>query len=298
MGNDIDIFDVAIAGAQIQAGENPARIFARTKIRMVGVKKIHGPKKSPKWTEQEDEFLRKNLGYLTDEQIGKKLGRSSNGVRLRWKRELHLTSPSKAEGFITGQKAARLLGLDVHKITHWCDMGKIPARKMAGGRSIRLIPIISLERWVITPSNWVYFDPKKIPDPRLRRLCELRAERWGDEWWSGRQVADFHGVDTKDVQRLIYRKELPAVQLDISKGGRHHNRAWANWYILRSDAVKAKFKHGKGSNTQIEFTPRAIAWMLKARFELNMGYEAIARSMGSKVVGETIKKAISSAEKP
>lgn len=103
-----------------------------------------------------------------------------------------------------------------------------------------------------------------------------------------------HGphLTSKDVQRLIYRKELPAVQVSTSIGGRHKDPAWLNWYVLRSDAERAKFYRGKGNHSGFTLTPRAAAWCKKAYYELGMSITAINRTMGSPATFETIKKAI------
>jgi hypothetical protein len=255
----------------------------------LAVKQSEGMRaKKSEWTEAEDNFLRVNLGYLTDKQIGQYLGRTEIGVHIHWKRDLKLTAPSKRKEILTGHQAARLLGIDGHKITHWCDMGLIPYRLMAGGRKIRLIPRVSFERWVVSPANWVYFNPKQIADPRLRRLCALRADRWGDEWWPANKVARHHKVDTKDVQRLIYRGEIPAVQLTVSRGGRHMDRAWSNWYIRKSDALRAHFVRGRGIQ-HWQPTARAAAWIKKAH-QQGLNIQEIYRSMGQPVTAWTLRQ--------
>jgi hypothetical protein len=240
------------------------------------------------WTTGEDAFLKQNLGYLTDLQIGQALGRSENAVRLRWKRDLDLPSPSKAPDVITADGAARLLGIDGHKTAHWVDKGLIPGRLMAGARKIRLIKRSDFERWVLSPSNWIWFDPKRVQDARLKRLCRLRAKRWGDEWWPANRVAKYHGVDTKDVQRLIYRGEIPAVQLPVSLGGRNENRAWSNWFVKKSDALQAHFVKGKGIQAW-QPTPRAVIWIRKA-WRQGMNFSEICRTMGSPVTDWTLRQ--------
>ena len=54
----------------------------------------------------------------------------------------------------------------------------------------------------------------------------------------------------------------------------------ANHFVLRSDAVRATFYTGKGSQKKISrFSPAADAWILKARDELGMTFIAIGRTM-------------------
>ena len=49
-------------------------------------------RKPPPWGQEEDEFLRANLGILSEEAIGAALGRTATAVHLRWKRDLGLSA--------------------------------------------------------------------------------------------------------------------------------------------------------------------------------------------------------------
>jgi hypothetical protein len=289
------LIDLVVTASEVQAGRSIASIQRRTKLPAQAFAKQPAKElktvAAEKWLPHEDAYLRANLGFQTEQQIADHLGRTLIAVRLRWKRDLHLTAPSKHPDYLTGQQAAILTGLDNHKICHWCDTGLIPHRLVPGDRRIRLIHKTALDLWIISPKNWIYFDWKTLPDPRLRRLCELRAERWGDEWWPTVKVAEYHGVDTKDVQRLIYRGELPAVQTETSLGGRHKDPQWLNWFVLKSDAVKAVFVRGRGSNKNGEWKPskRAVAWMKKA-WKKGMNYSQICRSMGNPATSWTVRQ--------
>jgi hypothetical protein len=240
-----------------------------------------GRNRPPKWTAQEDTFICSHLGYLTDEQMGEALGRSAVAVHLRWDRDLALPGPSKAVDVVTAHQAARMLGIDGHKTAFWVDMGLLPGRIMAGGRNIRLIDRQTFRCWVLNPMNWPYFKIENVVDPELKHMLELRAARWGDEWWTTRQVADYHGVDPKDVERYIKKLgRLHSFHLPVSLGGRAHDRGWSNHFVLRSEAIAVKFfKRGKGNFERSQFTPAADAWLLKARDELGMTFVAIGRTM-------------------
>lgn len=236
------------------------------------------------WTAEEDQFLRDHLMTMTDEEIGRELGRSALAVHLRWERDLHLPSRSKHPDVLTSRKAARMLGLDEHKTAGWVMMGLLPGRLMPGKQtkwhSIHLIDRTAFRRWVLSPRNWPYFDIKKVRDPELKRMLRLRAKRWSDEWWTTRQVADYHGVDLKNVEQQIARGQLPSFRLPVSLGGRHPDRYWSYHFVLRSDARAAHFVTGRGGNKKIsKFTPAADAWILKARDELGLTFVAIGRTM-------------------
>lgn len=231
------------------------------------------------WTPEEDDFLRKNLGYMTDAEMGQALGRTSVAVHLRWDRDLNLCGPSKAKDVITAHRAAELLGIDGHKTAGWVDMGLIPGRIMAGGRNIRLIDRTVFRRWVLNPMNWVYFKSDKVRDPELKRMLKKRAKRWGDEWWSTRQAADYHGVDPKDVERYIKKGWLRSFHLPVSLGGREWHRKWSNHFVLRSHAVAVTFRKGKGNHMPCKFTAAADRWLLYARDVLGFTFVHIGRTM-------------------
>lgn len=237
------------------------------------------------WSPAEDQFLRDHLALLTDAEIGEQLGRSEIAVHLRWSRDLHLPSRSKHPDIVTARRAAVMLGIDEHKIAHWVDCGLIPGRLMPGKQTkfntIRLINRITFRRWVLNPMNWVYFRIEKIRDPELKRMCKKRAARWGDEWWTTRQVADYHGVDTKDVERYIVKlKRLRSFHLPVSLGGRHPARGWSNHFVLKSEAVQVTFyKRGKGHFERSQFTPAADRWLLYARDVLGFTFVHIGRTM-------------------
>jgi hypothetical protein len=231
------------------------------------------------WSEAEDQFLRDNLAWMTDAEIGQQLGRSETAVHLRWSRDLRLPSRSKNPEVITAHQAARMLGIDEHKTAHWVDMGLIPGRLMPGDRKMRLIKRQDFRRWVLNPMNWPYFNTHKITDPELKRMLKLRAARWGDEWWTARQVADYHNVDIDAVKQQIYRRTLKSFHLPVSLGGRNVDRGWSNHFILKSVAVHAIFLHRGDARMACPFTTAADRWLLKARDELGMTFVHIGRTM-------------------
>jgi len=197
--------------------------------------------KARPWSPEDDAFLKENLGYLTDAEIGKALGRTAIAVHLHWSRDLQLPSPSKAPGVLTARDAARILNLDGHKIAHWVDKGFICGREMAGGRKIRLIEQEDFETWALNTDHWMYFDIQQVEDADLKKKLMEKAEEWGDEWWPTSQVARYHNVKTGDVKRYIKMGRLKATQIKYSYGGRHPRLSWKYWFVLKSEAVKVKF---------------------------------------------------------
>lgn len=240
------------------------------------------------WTPDELAFLRKHHADMLDFEIAEALGRTENAVKIyRTRQCLPAASRAKTD-WVTSNEAAAMLGVWIHAMTWWCDHGLIRFTLGGPNRQIRLIRQRDLTAWVVNPLNWVYFDWHKITDPHLHRLCELRAARWGDEWWTTRQVADYHGVDVKDVTRLItLTGRIKAYCPPVSRGGRHAERRWAYWFVLRSEATRPDlvFYRTKGVPGQLRksiFTPRADAWIMRAREVYGWSWNRIARSMGGK----------------
>jgi hypothetical protein len=239
-------------------------------------------RKPSTWTPAEDEHIRSNLGILTDAEIGAALGRSADAVHIRRERVLHLPAPSKHPAIFTGNKAARALGLDIHKLSYLVDTGIIPARVMAGLRRIRLIRREDLTRWAVDPRNWPWFKLDRVADPQLKRLIELRRQRWGDEWWSTRQAADYHGVDVSDIKRYIQAGRLPAVQV-VNYDGRislHERPAWSYWFIRKSHAQAVTFYRRKGNTAgRRGLLPQAAKDFITLCHDAGVPYAGIASMM-------------------
>jgi len=231
------LVEAAAVAGQIASGRSPAWVAAqsgpagRRGAVVLAPSSRSAPRAAP-WTTREDEFLRAHLGVLSEDDIARHLGRTRMAVHLRWSRDLKLPAPSKHPTIVTGQKIAQMLSVDGHAVTRWIDRGILPGRRLPGERTIRVVDRRVLTRWVVNPANWIYFNPRRVRDRRLRRLIALARKRWGDEWWTPGQVARHHGVDHRAVNSAIRDGRLPAVK-------------WGNWHILRSDAIQMRF-HQKG----------------------------------------------------
>lgn len=272
------LIDLAITSAEIQHGRKLNRISFPVSA-LSNMQVITEKAKAPKWSAEEDEFLRLALGYMSEENIALELGRTVTAIHIHWKRDMHLRAPSKAEDVITAQGAADALGIDPHKTEYWVDAGLIPGRLLAAPRKIRLIKRVTFMRWACAPRNWVYFDPKKVQDPHLKRLLKLEARRWGDEWWTTRQVADYHKVDTKFVASYITKGWLPALQPEFTIGGRNFKNAWRFWFVLKSEAIRPDFHFRHRGEDCTSLTPRGKIWLKKA-LKMGLNCSEIGRSMG------------------
>ncbi len=215
------------------------------------------------WTAEEDAFYLEHLGTMSLEEIGEALGRSATAVKVHRYR-FGMPSHSQTPGYITAHQVAKLLGLDSHTVPNWIDKGLMPGERMPStGARTRWISWMRLKMWLCKPENWVYFRVERIKFESLRSLVLRAQERWGDEWWSTNQAAEYHGCENKDIQRYIKQGKLAGLH------ARHvHGRGkggWAKWYVRRSDAVKLVVWRGKGYHHDAMFSPAADAFILRCR---------------------------------
>jgi len=234
--------------------------------RKVGRSSVTG--NANRWTPEERQYVRKNLGHLSFEAIGAGIGRSAIAVKILYKRQ-GWPAPSKQSHELTAHRVAHLLGKCVKTIIHMIELGILPGRVLPGGRNIHVVLRRTFERWLINPANLIYFKAERIRDRRLRRLVELARERWPDQWLTAGQAARLVGLkDSGSIRARIARGRLPA-------------RRWANWWVLRSDVERLSVAGGKGSpgNPKGLWTDRGDACLLRFRAE-GKGWSDIGRLMG------------------
>lgn len=280
---DLEIARASVTyGQKFRSDKNMANIPAHL-LAGVGISQDVVSFRAPKWSEEDEQFLRDNYLYMTDAELGERLGRTAISVHLHWEREMHMKARSKAPGVMTAEQMALILNIDSHKVTCWFDAGLINGWIVPGGK-IRLIKKISFYVWACNPMNWVYFDIHKVQDLHLKKLLLLKEKRWGDEWWRTTKVAEYHGVDVGDVKRYIKIKRLKSFRPPVSLGGRHNDRKWGYHFVLRSEALKVRFYRMGEMGTSIsetvnKFTPAADAFLLKARDKWKLKFTEIGYLM-------------------
>ncbi|KKN73379.1 hypothetical protein LCGC14_0400820 [marine sediment metagenome] len=263
------LIDAGLAEAEIVSGHSPDQVSEDYGRAVVTSNSRPPSQRPPPWAPWEDEFVQANLGLMSLDAIGRRLGRSGNAIKIHYTRE-GWPPPFRRPGWLTGNRVATLMCVDVHAVSRWVKEGWIPHRRTPNMRRDILIDRRELYRWAINPRNWLYFQPERVRDPRLRRLLELKKERWGDEWWTTRQVAEYHDVDHTDVNRLIHLGKIQAVK-------------WGNQYVVRSEAMKAGlwFIKGKGTGSGQDWSEEGDAFLLLAR-AVGLQYEPIAAMMGGR----------------
>ena len=248
------LIESVVAQAGLESGIAPAVLAARgMRVMPVMVGEYRRSGWANRWTPEEEKFLREQIGLMSDAEIGAALGRSAFAIKIHRQRK-GIPAHSRRPGWLTGNGAAKLMGVDVHNVMRLCRRGLLPHQVMPGERGILMVREAVLYRWAVNPMNWVYFRQEKVRDARLRRMLELKQARWDDEWWTIGQAAAWHGADDKVLNNAFH-------------DGRLRGRQWGNWWVLRSEATRpgVHFWRGKGSNVTVEWSEAMDAFMVLGR---------------------------------
>jgi hypothetical protein len=224
-----------------------------------------------RWTREEDEFLRNNLGSIGIEEVAAALGRSVVSIKIRRIRR-GIPAPSKRPGWLTGQDVSRFLGVDVHAVMRWNQSGLMKFDIIPGERGVMNIRQVALYIWATRPEHWIYFKVQNMRDFHLKRLVIRAQEIWGDRWLIIGDAARLIGCNSKSLNMRVNRGKIP----EARKNG--------NWFIPETVAKGITIYPGKGGSRAQQETnrqnTRADRWMMHARFDLGMTYVDIAARMG------------------
>lgn len=258
------LLDAVVSLAEAETGSRPC-LEALGRSRRIPVVGAGGPRRlrGARWTPEEDDFLRAKLGYLSEAEIGRALGRSRIAVSNRWKRDLHLISPRRNPNWLTLEAFAHGLGMDQKSVAKLVDRGMIPSRRLPavvipGKALIRVVDCKTALAWIADPMHWLYFKPDRVGAFRkqehrhaarpnvvfwraARAAIDARRRTWRDAWLSPTEAGalmglplDREGRATHQLNKAIRRKLLPAVR-------------WGNWWILRSEARRFAHERVRGS---------------------------------------------------
>jgi len=238
-------FDVAAAETGVRNDTSHIRVCAASK------------KRSERWTPEEDEFLRVNLGALSEAEIARRLRRTVTAIQLRWKRDLHLRPPTKRENTITAEQIAIGLGMDGKSIHRLIDRGIMPGRRLpTNGRVIHLVDKMILTRWLLDTANWIYIYPDRVGALRPRGKRQIPGNydfayweemakkmqdarlRWNDTWLRPGQVAKMLNTSTHYINTAIRKGTLPAIR-------------WGNWWIRQSSIPRGMTINFRGDWKEI-----------------------------------------------
>jgi hypothetical protein len=274
--SDLDtLVQLAAAHGRLAAGAPLRQVQASTGLPagiLANAASDRSSGKAPAWSEAEDDYLRRHLGWLSEDELARRLGRTVTAIHLRWKRDLHLTPPTRQPSWLTACQIADLLQVDPKAAVRWVDQGLLPGRRLPTRRVIRAVPELAFRVWVLNPMHWIYFHPERVRDPHLKRLLKLKARRWNDAWLTVGQAARLRGVCGTAINNALRAGKLQGVK-------------WGNWHVLRSEVLKPglRFFVGKGGRAvpKVAWSEPADAFLV---LTTALGYSpgVIARLMGGK----------------
>ncbi|HZR47020.1 MAG TPA: hypothetical protein VFA47_09970 [Candidatus Manganitrophaceae bacterium] len=100
--------------------------------------------KEPRWSEEEEAWLERNLPKKNWQALAAHLRRSVTAVKLKAK---HLRLTKTCDGNLTAGGAAAILGCDSKKVVRWIERNLLPAKRYAtdrteaqGGQPYRISP--------------------------------------------------------------------------------------------------------------------------------------------------------------
>lgn len=244
-----ELVELSVLEGEVEAGVNVDVAGARSSLGRRGAINARRRAEDPedeqpnqaRWSEEEEDFLRDNLGVMTLAEIGKTLGRSKTAIKVRYTRNGY-PAPSKQPDELTNNQMAEILGKCGKSTAMMLERGLIPYRELPtdADRLIRIIKERDFVRWLVRPESWIYFKVERMPHGRYRRLVELAHERWPDEWVTTGQAAEIWGVKGRNSS-IINRR--------IHEGFFESARRWGNWWLLRSEveAKKVDLRQSGGS---------------------------------------------------
>jgi hypothetical protein len=279
---DIDVLiNALVTDAQVRDGQSAERLLKQGAIvRPMFDQEIRQAQRAA-WTDAEEQFYLDHLADMSMEEIAYALGRSENAVKIyRYRRGL--PSHRRTPGYLTTHQVAKILGVDNHNPPLWVDNGIMPGERAPFENVInRRVKWVQFKMWLIRPTSWLYFDVNRIQGASLRRLVQLAQQRWGDEWWSTRQAADFLKCEPSDVERQVQLGRIYGYQARMI-GGRNPDQRWTLWFVRRSEIEQLSIPRRKGGRRADQFvgwTQKSDDFILRAHGS-GKPFTEIARMMG------------------
>lgn len=219
--------------------------------RYAGLAGVAG-KKEPNWSEKEIEYLVQNWSEKGLDGCAKRLKRTEVAVRLKAKR-LGLGGVVRGSEYLSGQSVANLLGIDIHSVLRWMDMGLLLYKsapftdRSDGRRTITMVSIENLEQFLQNNINlwdsrkmkgslWLK-DPEWMINKRAADRSRPRAE--GRKWtreedkraiamfkaggYTYQRIGDVLGRSRDSVERRLSRLDIWGNGEFI--GARHERKA-------------------------------------------------------------------------
>src|SRR3972149_1628602 len=128
------LIESVAAQAGVGSGIAPAVLAARgLRVMPVMVGEYRRSGWANRWTPEEEQFLREQIGLMSDAEIGAALGRSAFAIKIHRQRK-GKPAHSKRPGWLTGNGGAKLRGVDVHNVMRLCRRGVLSPPVMSSRR--------------------------------------------------------------------------------------------------------------------------------------------------------------------
>lgn len=192
------------------------------------------------WSKEDYAFVERHIGFLSDEEMGRQLGRTEAAVKTKRVRK-GMGSVSSRADYWSAREVAVALGIKCSKkVTGFIQDGLIKGYEAPLGRLFYQVYIGDVKRFACNPENWVCFDPKRVKHPEIRRLVLRQMRRWNDEWWTASQIAQYHGTKRNVVNHVIGKGRIPG-------------KLYGKWYVRKSVATApgVAFPTGKGVTNKL-----------------------------------------------
>src|SRR3972149_6389251 len=104
------LIESVVAQAGLASGIAPSVLAARgMRVMPVMVEEYRRSGWANRWTPEEEQFLREQIGLMNDEEIGAALGRSAFAIKIHRQRK-GIPAHSKRPGWLTSHGAAKPMG--------------------------------------------------------------------------------------------------------------------------------------------------------------------------------------------
>lgn len=130
------------------------------------------PEKPRRWTADEIDYLKENIGYRRVKEIADSLGRTETAVTLKLKR-LGIGFTRSLSGKITSGELAQLLGVDRNTVKGWIVTHGLPSTRKVTCKKRKYILISPEEFW-----RWAKDNREKIDFSKMERNSLPPEPRW------------------------------------------------------------------------------------------------------------------------
>lgn len=169
-----------------------------------------GNKPEEIWTEKDEQYLRRNWGWLPLRTIARNLGRTELAVIVRRKR-LGILPIKDWPEIRTEWQLAPMLSVDRKTVWRWMRDGVIPTMRLwRSNKPVLVVDLSELRAWLSDPDNWCKIDIDNIQDLELRAVVARARRKFDDQWLTTGEAAERIYCSHRWVSELIRRGRLPA----------------------------------------------------------------------------------------